>query len=309
MLATMSIYVGILVRGEMDEIWKKTQTPQLHQRWDLRFSDIEYLPREPGEPQNFLYATRIGASLRIEGAGESVGEHEAATGQRTSALKFWSKDPKSLIEFGSGYWKYSPCVGGIGFVTSYDYRTRFGVVGKIVDRLAFRRLLGWATAWSFDRLRLWIESDIPPEQSLDRFVVYGLARFTVAFVWLYHGLVPKLLYRSPDEMKLLSEAGVAANHLARVSTVLGWAEVAMAVIMLALWRSRWPLWATLIAMVAALCGVAAASPAYLSAAFNPVTLNVSVFALAAVALRVGTSVPSARNCRRKPQEPNHALDL
>jgi hypothetical protein len=68
-----SIYVESLVRGEMDELWDKTQEPKLHQRWDLRFSDIEYLPRQPGEPQRFLYATRIGAGARIEGAGESVG--------------------------------------------------------------------------------------------------------------------------------------------------------------------------------------------------------------------------------------------
>lgn len=32
----------------------------------------------------------------------------------------------------------------------------------------FHPLIGWATAWSFDRLRLWIERGIPPEVSRDR---------------------------------------------------------------------------------------------------------------------------------------------
>jgi hypothetical protein len=41
----MSIYVEILVRAPMDAIWQCTQTPALHERWDLRFSRIEYLPR------------------------------------------------------------------------------------------------------------------------------------------------------------------------------------------------------------------------------------------------------------------------
>ena len=99
----MSIYVEILIRGNIDELWQKTQEPKLHERWDLRFSQIDYLPREPGEAQRFLYSARIGAGLQISGEGESTAERNDLSGQRTSALKFWSKDPKSLIEVGSGY--------------------------------------------------------------------------------------------------------------------------------------------------------------------------------------------------------------
>ena len=54
----MGIYVEIPIRASMDELWEKTQNPQLHQRWDLRFSQIEYLPRQGEEPQRFLYRTR-----------------------------------------------------------------------------------------------------------------------------------------------------------------------------------------------------------------------------------------------------------
>src|SRR5205807_6313634 len=104
----MSIYVEIFIRGDMESLWLKTQEPTLHQRWDLRFSEIAYLPRQPGQPQQFLYSTRIGAGLRINGEGESTGARDGSSGERTSALKFWSKDPKSLIEAGSGYWKYVP---------------------------------------------------------------------------------------------------------------------------------------------------------------------------------------------------------
>ena len=92
----------------------------MHGRWDLRFSQIDYLPRAPGEAQKFLYSTRIGAGVQIRGEGESTGERDDSSGRRTSALKFWSKDPKSLIEFGSGYWQYVPEERGIRFLTSYD---------------------------------------------------------------------------------------------------------------------------------------------------------------------------------------------
>ena len=70
----MNIYVEILVKSGIEELWEKTQEPKLHERWDLRFSEIDYLPRSPGEAQKFIYATRIGAGLRIEGAGESSGQ-------------------------------------------------------------------------------------------------------------------------------------------------------------------------------------------------------------------------------------------
>src|SRR5260370_41172991 len=158
----MGIYVEIFIRAPMENLWHKTQEPKLHERWDLRFSQIDYLPRRADEPQRFLYSTRIGAGLRIDGAGESTGEHDGASGQRTSALKFWSKAPKSLIELGSGYWKYVPDAGGIRFFTSYDYQPRFGAIGRIIDKLMFRPLLGWATAWSFDCLLLWIAQDVFP---------------------------------------------------------------------------------------------------------------------------------------------------
>lgn len=298
----MSIYVEILIRGGIDDLWGKTQEPKLHQRWDLRFSEIDYLPRQPGEAQRFLYTTRIGAGLRIEGAGESTGERDDPGGQRTSALRFWSDDPKSLIEMGSGYWKYILGSDGIRFITWYDYRTRFGIIGRIVDKIFFRPLLGWATAWSFDRLRLWIEKDILPEVSRDRTFVYSLSRLTVALVWLYHGLIPKLIYRNPDELRMLRDAGIANSHLLVVMSSLGFIEVCVALILIIFWKSRWPLWLTLIAMVSAILAVGIMSPSFLTAAFNPLTLNLAVAALAVIGLLTGTNLPTASNCRRKSPE-------
>ena len=297
----MSIYVEILIRGNMDDLWQKTQEPKLHGRWDLRFSQIDYLPRAAGEAQKFLYSTRIGAGLQIRGEGESTGERDDSSGQRTSALKFWSKDPKSLIEFGSGYWQYVPDGRGIRFLTAYDYRTRFGALGKMVDRLVFRPLIGWATAWSFDRLRLWIEEGIPPEVSRDRALIDGVSRLTIAFIWLYHGAVPKLLYHNPDEIRMLTDAGVSPSHLLPWISLFGWLEVSFALILIIFWRARWPLWCTIAAMFAATSAVGINSPPYLTAAFNPLTLNLAVAVLAAIGLLAAGNLPTAKNCRRRPR--------
>ena len=149
-------------------------------------------------------------------------------GQRTSALKFWFDDTKSLIATGSGYWKYIPVKDGVRFITGYDYRTRFGAFGRFADKLFFRPILGWATAWSFDRLRLWIEKGILPETSREKTFTYALSRLLIAFVWFYHGLVPKLLNRDPDELKMMHNAGIAGAELVRAVSLLGFAEVCFA---------------------------------------------------------------------------------
>jgi hypothetical protein len=298
----MGIYVEIPIHANMDELWEKTQNPQLHERWDLRFTQIEYLPRQGDEPQKFLYRTRVGFGLQIDGNGESIGTRDGDTGQRTSSLKFWSEDPKSLIKTGSGYWKYVPNESSIRFFTWYDYETRFGPFGKLIDRCLFRPLLGWATAWSFDRLRLWIEKGIPPETSRDRALVYAISRGTMAFIWFYHGLVPKLLYHDKAELDLLSRIGTAPSHLHAAATLAGLGEVSFALLLVLLWRRSWPLWLTFILMIIGIPVVAMSAPEYLSAAFNPLTLNLSIAALALIAIVASRDLPTAARCRRKPDQ-------
>lgn len=293
----MSIYVEILIRGEMDDLWQKTQDPEQHQRWDLRFSEIKYLPRCEGEAQRFLYSTRIGAGLKIQGEGESTGSRDDASGRRTSALKFWSEDPKSLIGTGSGYWQYVETDGGIRFLTLYDYRARFGLFGRLLD-VFFRPLIGWATAWSFDRLRLWIERSVSPEVSLNSAIVYTITRLAVALVVFYHGLVPKLLFRSPDELEMLHSLGVSSY--VQLTAIAGWLEIGFAFLLLALWRSLWPLWLIIVGMFIATFSVAAGSPDYFHHAFDPFTLNLAVVVLAVSALLVADFVPTSHRCLRKP---------
>jgi len=203
---------------------------------------------------------------------------------------------------GSGYWKYVPADGIIRFFTWYDYDTRFGALGRLIDRCVFRPMLGWATAWSFDRLRLWLEKGISPESSRDRTLVYVVARGTAAFIWFYHGLVPKLLFHGRSELDLLSRIGTPLEHLRTAAALAGVVEVGFALLLIITWRHNWPLWVTVVLMLAGIPVVGVAAPEYLSAAFNPVTLNVSLAALAAVALVARRDLPTAANCRRKPDK-------
>ncbi|MYV65241.1 hypothetical protein GT043_04605, partial [Streptomyces sp. SID2131] len=182
----MGLYVETRIRTDPETLWERTQDPGRHQRWDLRFTEIALLPEDGNEggneggagdgPRRFRYATRVLPFLVVAGTGVSAGERHRAGGDRVSALRFASAHPLSLLAEGSGYWRYVPTADGVRFLTGYDYRPRWGRFGRAADRLLFRPLMGWATAWSFDRLRLWCEHGTAPERSRDRWLLELAAR-------------------------------------------------------------------------------------------------------------------------------------
>ena len=294
MTPARGLYIEIRIRADTDLVWRLTQEPGFHQRWDLRFTRIEPLPKG-GEPecQRFLYETRLAFGLAIRGTGESVATRVNPDGAATSSLHFASQDRLSLIAEGAGYWRYVPTSTGLRFLTWYDYRTRHGAGGRAAD-VIFRPLLGWATAWSFDRLRIWAEEGITPETSLQLSVIHALCRVSLACVWIWHGLVPKLLFQDADERLLLAQAGLATQWLPWI----GGAEIAFGVLVLGLWRLRSMFLLQIVLMLAALGAVARQSPMYLSHAFNPVTLNLLVVTVAAVGWIASRTLPSAGRCLR-----------
>jgi len=300
-----SIYVETRIRGSMEQLWAHTQQPELHQQWDLRFTEIEYLPRvSEAEPQQFLYATRIGFGLGVAGCGESLGTKEK-DGARTSVLKFWSDEKVSLIREGAGFWKYVPTDDGLRFFTRYDYQTRFGAAGAWLDRLAFRPLIGWATAWGFDSLRLWLEQGQRPAVSRALGLIMALVRFTLGFVWIYQGVVPKLLYPDTGELSILQGAGFSAGAAQGVAAAVGVGEILFGLLfwVLPMSRLRPVYWLNVLGLLVLGAGALFSQPAVFVAPFNPLTLNLALLALAAVALAVPAEmVPSAARCLRQPPE-------
>lgn len=182
------IYIETVVRADPALIWRASQDPVWHQRWDVRFTAIS----PAGPAGRFRYATRVLPGLTIAGTGVSVGERRRPDGTGTSALRFASDHPLSLVRSGTGYWRYVPTGRGVRFLTGYDYVPGWGCLGRLADR-AFRPLFGWATAWSFDRLRLWLERGVPPERSRDQALVELAVRLGIAVAWFPVGLLAFLV--------------------------------------------------------------------------------------------------------------------
>ena len=158
--------------------------------------------------------------------------------------------------------------------------------------------MGWATAWSFDRLRLWIEKGIDPAVSLQRSLIHIVARSALSFVWLYQGLVPKLLALHADELALIRQGGFSVSAAPLALMAIGWMEVILGLAMLVLFHHRWLFLLTILLMICATVGVAINSPQFLMAAFNPVSLNVLMAGMALVGWLVSRDLPSAQRCLR-----------
>ncbi|HZK51943.1 MAG TPA: DoxX-like family protein [Actinomycetota bacterium] len=301
-MSARPIYVEIFVRCDMDELWERTQNPELHERWDLRFTNIDYVERdEKSGTQRFTYSRDFGP-MTIVGVGETVGEKHRPDGTATSALRFWSDDWRSLIREGSGYWRYIPTPEGIRFLTRYDYEVRYGPLGRVVDRILWRPTMGWGTAWSFDRLRLWLEEGVQPERSMRSIVLRETARLTLAAIWLYQGLVPKLFGRDAGEIDLLNGIELFQGKESRILTLSAFAELAFGTVMLARPRSR----GIYLVNAAALPSLAATAwrsrRSIFSKPFNPATLTLAMMALALVGYVATKDAPTAARCTRTPAQ-------
>lgn len=302
------IYVESRIHCEMEDLWSATQEPERHQRWDVRFGEISYDPLENGKPQQFTYATTVAPGVTISGTGESLGERDRPDGSRWSGLRFWAADPRSIIEAGAGYWRYVPTDDGIRFLTRYDYRPRWGRLGELGDRWMFRPAFGWATAWSFDRLRLWLEDAIAPERSRDQAVAHATAVAGLAGVWLYQGLVPKLWRADSGEVAIWRGFGLEESTARIVVRAVGAVEAAIGLGTVAA-RSRRAVFVATAALMPALAfGAGAADRRSLTRAFNPVSLNWAVAALAVVAATTGDRLPSGRRPLRTAPDHQPAVD-
>ena len=106
-----------------------------------------------------------------------------------------------------------------------------------------------------------------------------VSRIALAFVWIYQGIVPKLVCQSPIELGLLSHLGPMFGFLC---SIMGYGEMLFGVlILLSPWR--WPFLLNIAALLGLFGFVSLTEPQLLVQPFNPVTLNVALIALSITA--------------------------
>lgn len=123
-----------------------------------------------------------------------------------------------------------------------------------------------------------------------------LARITLAFIFIYHGLIPKLLFLDKTELFInkihLNLLDIQVIQPYMVSYAAGVGEVILGLIILLLPKLKWPVWLAFWALLGLLLDMMLIVPMTLTGAFNPLTLNISGMMLAWIALMPNQCAPS-----------------
>ena len=291
----MKLTAQTKIQADLDTVWRYTQTPELHRRWDLRFTDIEFLNENGSNgSKRFRYATRIGFGRTIEGWGETIG----ASDRQTSVLRFGSDDPKSLISEGAGSWTYKPTASGIDFSTIYDYSVRYGILGRCFDSLVFRPLMIWATRWSFDRMRLWIEQGTPPEVALRMWISKLACRTMLGLVWIHEGIVPKVVFVTPDELALVARPGLYWPDPRTTLAILGAAEALFGIWIISGRQERLTATLSILAIIILSFLVVAVRPELLIDPIGGISKNLGLVACSLIVLLLAGVSPTAKQAKQ-----------
>ena len=112
-----------------------------------------------------------------------------------------------------------------------------------------------------------------------------VARFVLAFSWVYHGLFPKLITVAPLEKALTATIGLSAQHSYLVTKTAGILEIAFGLVIFMFYQNRSVLQINIMALVLLCLFTAIKMPVLLIEAFNPVTTNLALIGLSYILLR------------------------
>lgn len=118
-----------------------------------------------------------------------------------------------------------------------------------------------------------------------------LARVALALMFIWHGLVPKILWLSPDEVAMIQAHGFGAVE--PIAQLAGLGEIALGLLLVLLRRQRWPLLLVAAVLLGLLLDVAWFSPHLLLQAFNPLSTNLAGLALCLLGWLAEKPLPGA----------------
>jgi hypothetical protein len=111
-----------------------------------------------------------------------------------------------------------------------------------------------------------------------------IARYIIAFSWLYHGIFPKLVHIAPLEKVITASFGLSNEVSYLVTKSAGIGEVIFGIVFFIFYRNNIVVLVNIISLCGLLGFVAIFQPQLLVEAFNPVTTNIALIALSLVLL-------------------------
>jgi uncharacterized membrane protein YphA (DoxX/SURF4 family) len=111
-----------------------------------------------------------------------------------------------------------------------------------------------------------------------------MARYMITFVWLYHGVFPKLIHIAPLEQLMTGSIGFSDNISYLITKAAGIGEVIFGLLFFVFYKTKLMNILNILALAFLLLSVATLQPKLLIEAFNPVTTNLPIMAFSFVLL-------------------------
>lgn len=111
-----------------------------------------------------------------------------------------------------------------------------------------------------------------------------ICRWTLAFIWIYQGLVPKLLGPHADELAMNLAVGATLQQAVWISYIGGVLEIVLGLMIIFLYRWRLIYIASALTILGLHCFVVLVAPVLFAGAFNPMIINLAIAALSLIAL-------------------------
>lgn len=108
-----------------------------------------------------------------------------------------------------------------------------------------------------------------------------IIHYTLAFLWVYQGLIPKVLFINKDEIAIWMWFGLSHDLAEIAGRFSGLCEIIFGVCFL-LTQSKYIHYLSITALVGLFALVALVLPHTLAQAFNPVVMNTAMVALSAL---------------------------
>ncbi|NTW51031.1 MAG: hypothetical protein HGB22_00380 [Chlorobiaceae bacterium] len=110
-----------------------------------------------------------------------------------------------------------------------------------------------------------------------------ICRIVLAFAWIYQGLVPKIVCKSPGEVNLIAPVAPIYEIACNLITYMGYGEIVFGLAILIL-AKRWMFQLNIVVLVVLLAYVGFVEPGMFTLPFNPLTLNAALVGLSLIAL-------------------------
>lgn len=111
-------------------------------------------------------------------------------------------------------------------------------------------------------------------------------QLSLAALWIYQGLVPKILFQAQDELRIWLLQGFDESLALALMQLSGVAEMIFGCLLLMLKPSRLLHGLNILAMLGLSLLIIALEPLYFSKAFNPFVMNGAMAALSACAIQL-----------------------